>query len=155
LIDLASKAIGVDSVELRRRNIISSFPHVTAMGMKIDGGRFAAIWKTPSDTPIVTVLVGTPRAPPRAGARDRSRGHDTAQEPGSRRPNDALRRASGQAWSIGVSDGVFQIGRETAAVDLHPHGRDMREGRDDVAPAQSTESTPIALLARSIKRSIM
>ncbi|MBS0222491.1 MAG: xanthine dehydrogenase family protein [Proteobacteria bacterium] len=42
LVDLAAKAVGVDSVDLRRRNIISSFPHVTAMGMKIDGGRFAA-----------------------------------------------------------------------------------------------------------------
>ena len=42
LIDLAAKTIGVDSVELRRRNILSSFPHVTAMGMKIDGGRFAS-----------------------------------------------------------------------------------------------------------------
>jgi carbon-monoxide dehydrogenase large subunit len=42
LIDLAAKAICVDAIELRRRNIISAFPHVTAMGMKIDGGRFAA-----------------------------------------------------------------------------------------------------------------
>lgn len=42
LIDLAAKQTGIDALELRRRNIISSFPHVTAMGMKIDGGRFAA-----------------------------------------------------------------------------------------------------------------
>ena len=42
LIDLAAKTISIDSIELRRRNIISVFPHVTAMGMKIDGGRFAA-----------------------------------------------------------------------------------------------------------------
>jgi carbon-monoxide dehydrogenase large subunit len=33
---------GIDAVELRRRNIIGRFPHRTAMGMTIDGGRFAA-----------------------------------------------------------------------------------------------------------------
>ena len=42
LVDIAAREIGIDAVELRRRNMISSFPHVTAMGMKIDGGRFAA-----------------------------------------------------------------------------------------------------------------
>ncbi len=42
LVDLAARQTGIDAVELRRRNMISSFPHVTAMGMKIDGGRFAA-----------------------------------------------------------------------------------------------------------------
>ncbi|MBO0712328.1 MAG: xanthine dehydrogenase family protein [Acetobacteraceae bacterium] len=41
LIDLSAKRTGIDAIELRRRNIISSFPHVTAMGMTIDGGRFA------------------------------------------------------------------------------------------------------------------
>lgn len=42
LIDRAARALDTDAVDLRRRNIILSFPHVTAMGMKIDGGRFAA-----------------------------------------------------------------------------------------------------------------
>jgi len=42
LIDLAATETGIEAIELRRRNFISSFPHVTAMGMKIDGGRFAA-----------------------------------------------------------------------------------------------------------------
>ena len=42
LVDLAAKRTGIDPVELRRRNIISTFPYRTAMGMQIDGGRFAA-----------------------------------------------------------------------------------------------------------------
>ena len=42
LVDLAAAQLGVDAVELRRRNIIATFPHRTAMGMQIDGGRFGA-----------------------------------------------------------------------------------------------------------------
>ena len=42
LVNLASVRTGIDAVKLRRRNIISRFPHRTAMGMKIDGGRFGA-----------------------------------------------------------------------------------------------------------------
>ena len=42
LVNLASLRTGIDAVKLRRRNIICKFPHHTAMGMKIDGGRFGA-----------------------------------------------------------------------------------------------------------------
>jgi aerobic carbon-monoxide dehydrogenase large subunit len=42
LVNLAAAKTGIDAIELRRRNIIGTFPHRTAMGMKIDGGRFAA-----------------------------------------------------------------------------------------------------------------
>ncbi len=42
LIDIAARQTGLDAVELRRRNVVSSFPHVTAMGMKIEDGRFGA-----------------------------------------------------------------------------------------------------------------
>jgi carbon-monoxide dehydrogenase large subunit len=42
LVDIAAHRIGIDALELRRRNIIGTFPHRTAMGMLIDGGRFAA-----------------------------------------------------------------------------------------------------------------
>ena len=42
LVNLASARTGIDAVKLRRRNIIRRFPHRTAMGMKIDGGRFGA-----------------------------------------------------------------------------------------------------------------
>lgn len=42
LVDVAAARTGIDAVKLRRRNIIGRFPHHTAMGMKIDGGRFKA-----------------------------------------------------------------------------------------------------------------
>src|SRR5262249_25278849 len=42
LIDSAARRIGCDPVTLRRRNMISEFPHRTALGMAIDCGRFAA-----------------------------------------------------------------------------------------------------------------
>ena len=41
LIDAAAAVTGIDPIELRRRNLISAFPHRTAMGTTIDGGRFA------------------------------------------------------------------------------------------------------------------
>ena len=42
LVDLAARRIGIDALELRRRNLIASFPHRTAMGMTIDCGAFGA-----------------------------------------------------------------------------------------------------------------
>jgi carbon-monoxide dehydrogenase large subunit len=42
LVDLAAIRTGIDATKLRRRNIVGKFPHHTAMGMKIDGGRFKA-----------------------------------------------------------------------------------------------------------------
>ena len=42
LVDLAARKLGVDALELRRRNMMSAFPYRSAMGMLIDGGRFAA-----------------------------------------------------------------------------------------------------------------
>src|SRR4051812_1447218 len=40
LVDLAAVKTAIDAVKLRRRNIVSKFPHRTAMGMNIDGGGF-------------------------------------------------------------------------------------------------------------------
>jgi carbon-monoxide dehydrogenase large subunit len=42
LIDAAAPITGIDRVELRRRNLVRSFPHRTAMATTIDGGAFAA-----------------------------------------------------------------------------------------------------------------
>ena len=41
LIDAAAVATGMDRIALRRCNLVSAFPHHTAMGTTIDGGRFA------------------------------------------------------------------------------------------------------------------
>ena len=42
LIDTAARRCGFDAVQLRRLNAFSTFPHRTALGMNVDGGRFAA-----------------------------------------------------------------------------------------------------------------
>src|SRR6185295_17344307 len=42
LVDIASVRTGIGAIKLRRRNIVRRFPHRTAMGMTIDGGRFGA-----------------------------------------------------------------------------------------------------------------
>ncbi|BDG74446.1 carbon monoxide dehydrogenase [Roseomonas fluvialis] len=42
LVDLAARRTGIDATELRRRNLIATFPHRTAMGMNIDCGEFRA-----------------------------------------------------------------------------------------------------------------
>lgn len=42
LVDLASRRLNIDPVELRRRNLVRSFPYQKALGTVIDCGRFAA-----------------------------------------------------------------------------------------------------------------
>jgi carbon-monoxide dehydrogenase large subunit len=39
-IEVAARTLGFDPAELRRKNLIASFPHRTAMGMNIDSGGF-------------------------------------------------------------------------------------------------------------------
>jgi len=41
LIDAAAPVVGIDRIELRRRNLVQHFPHRTAMCTTIDGGVFA------------------------------------------------------------------------------------------------------------------
>jgi carbon-monoxide dehydrogenase large subunit len=48
LVDRAARRLGIDPVELRRRNLIRDFPYRTALGMTIDSGRFAASLETAS-----------------------------------------------------------------------------------------------------------
>jgi len=42
LVELAARRLGIDPVELRRRNLIRDFPYRGALGITIDSGRFAA-----------------------------------------------------------------------------------------------------------------
>jgi carbon-monoxide dehydrogenase large subunit len=42
LVELAARRLGIDPVELRRRNLIAEFPYKSALGMNIDCGRFGA-----------------------------------------------------------------------------------------------------------------
>jgi carbon-monoxide dehydrogenase large subunit len=49
LVELAARRLGIDPVELRRRNLIRDFPYRSALGMVIDSGRFAANLDTASE----------------------------------------------------------------------------------------------------------
>ncbi len=40
LAEAAARRLGIDPVEIRRRNAVDAFPHTTAMGTRLDGGRF-------------------------------------------------------------------------------------------------------------------
>ncbi|MFZ2007405.1 MAG: xanthine dehydrogenase family protein molybdopterin-binding subunit [Stellaceae bacterium] len=42
LVELAARRLGIDPVELRRRNLISQFPYRKALGTTVDSGKFAA-----------------------------------------------------------------------------------------------------------------
>jgi aerobic carbon-monoxide dehydrogenase large subunit len=41
LIDISAAKLGIDALKLRRKNIVSRFPHPSAMGLSIEQGRFA------------------------------------------------------------------------------------------------------------------
>jgi carbon-monoxide dehydrogenase large subunit len=41
LVDRAARQLGIDPIELRRRNVISRFPYRSGLGVEIDCGRFA------------------------------------------------------------------------------------------------------------------
>ena len=41
VIDIAAAKLGMDALKLRRKNIVSRFPHASAMGLSIERGRFA------------------------------------------------------------------------------------------------------------------
>jgi aerobic carbon-monoxide dehydrogenase large subunit len=42
LVDLAARRLGIDPIELRRRNVVGRFPYKSGLGVEIDCGRFAA-----------------------------------------------------------------------------------------------------------------
>ena len=42
LMDLAAKRLNVDRFELRKRNAMHNFPHKTALGQTVDGGKFSS-----------------------------------------------------------------------------------------------------------------
>ena len=54
LVELAARRLGIDPVELRRRNMINTFPYRKALGATVDSGRFAAnldaaaVWARPA-----------------------------------------------------------------------------------------------------------
>ncbi|HEY1259945.1 MAG TPA: xanthine dehydrogenase family protein molybdopterin-binding subunit [Stellaceae bacterium] len=75
LVDLAARRTGRDPIELRRRNMIAAFPYRSALGMTIDGGRFAA---NLDDAAARADTAGFARRRAEAAARGRLRGRGVA-----------------------------------------------------------------------------
>jgi len=119
LIDLSAKRTGIDAIELRRRNIMSSFPHVTAMRMTIDGGRFAA---NLDEAVAVADLAGLGRR--RAASRERGllrgMGLSCFLETARGAPNEVARVAVRSDSTVLISVGTQSNGQghETAYAQI-------------------------------------
>ncbi len=95
--DKAARAAGLDPFEIRRRNIITAFPHDTATGERLDSGDYAALL-------------------------DRL---EAASDYAALRARQAERRAAGQVVGLGLALYIEPCGRgwESAKLTLLPDGR--------------------------------
>jgi carbon-monoxide dehydrogenase large subunit len=107
LVDDAARVIGIDRVELRRRNLIRSFPHRTPLGLEYDSGDFER---------CLDVALSLAAAPPvgdgEASSGDRVRGSGVAV---------FVERAGGQ-WE-GAEVEVEPSGRVVVRSSSSPHGQ--------------------------------
>jgi carbon-monoxide dehydrogenase large subunit len=104
LVDDAARALGIDPVALRRRNLIREFPHRTPLGFTYDSGDYARCLDT-----ALSLVDGVVTAPPRPG---RVRGTGVGMY---------VERAGGQWESADVS--VAPTGRVLVRSSASPHGQ--------------------------------
>ena len=112
LVDEAARQTGIDRVELRRRNLIRTFPHTTPTGLVYDSGDFERCLDLAlelSDQPAAPATATA--APATATAAPTT----TTPPPGE----DDCVRGTGIAVYIERAGGAF----ESAAIDLLPDGR--------------------------------
>ena len=103
-VDLAARRLGLDPVELRRRNLIRSFPHRSALGFTYDSGDYARCLD------LALELLGD--APQGVGGADRAVGTGVAMY---------VERAGGNWESARISIGAD--GRVIARSGSTPHGQ--------------------------------
>jgi aerobic carbon-monoxide dehydrogenase large subunit len=103
-VDLAARRLGLDPVELRRRNLIRSFPYRSALGFTYDSGDYARCLD------LALELLGD--APRRVGGEDRAVGNGVAMY---------VERAGGNWESARISIGAD--GRVIARSGSTPHGQ--------------------------------
>ena len=109
-IDAAARELGIDPVDLRRRNLVRAFPYRTALGWTYDSGDYercldtalellgprsravaATCWSAPASRSASSARAGCTSTPRSASATDgdgRRRGRVDADRPG---PRDAVR----------------------------------------------------------------
>ena len=98
-LDAAARELGIDPVELRRRNLVRSFPYRTALGWTYDSGDFERCLDR-----AVELIAEEPEAPGAASAATGRRRH-AAPRPGALRTCSSAR---GVALSVERSGGLFE-----------------------------------------------
>ena len=137
-IDAAARELGIDPLELRRRNLVRSFPYRTALGWTYDSGDFERCLDT------ALALLG-PRQRTRAraaaaGARVDGRPGRTARRPRARpaaRARDVL-VGTGVALCVERSGGLFEhatVRREDERLRRHRRLDAVRPGPRDAVRA--------------------
>jgi aerobic carbon-monoxide dehydrogenase large subunit len=113
LVDKAARQTGIDRVELRRRNLIRSFPCRTATGLEYDSGDFERC--------LDLALELADRDSPRAGRTQRS-GEAAATRTGrTQRSGEAAATRTGSGLAVYVERAGG--GLESAEIELLPGGR--------------------------------
>ncbi|MBS0522853.1 MAG: xanthine dehydrogenase family protein molybdopterin-binding subunit [Proteobacteria bacterium] len=118
-IEAAARTLGFDPAELRRKNLIASFPHRTAMGMNIDSGGFV----DNLDRAVVLADVAgfeTRRAEARARGRLRGLGIACFLETSRGAPNEGaeIRFETDGAVTVAVGTESNGQGHETAYAQI-------------------------------------
>jgi aerobic carbon-monoxide dehydrogenase large subunit len=118
-IDAAARQLGLDALELRRRNLVRSFPYKTALGWTYDSGDFERCL----DTALALLGPRAWTAAPDAGERRAPAGWAS--------PPPAVERRE-VLVGVGVALSVERSG------GLHEHATVRRDGEDFVVSAGST-----------------
>ena len=123
LVEMAARQSGIDPVELRLRNLVSSMPHATPTGESLDAGNYRAALE-------------------RACAR-----FDYAGE----RREQARRRAAGEVLGIGLALYVEPCGQgwESARVSLLPGGR-VKVASGSASQGQGHQTSYAAIAAEAL-----
>jgi carbon-monoxide dehydrogenase large subunit len=107
LVDDAARAVGIDRIELRRRNLIRRFPHRTPLGLTYDSGDYEGCLDA-----ALSLLAAAPSSDPSGPDHDRVRGTGVAM---------FVERAGGQWESATVE--VEPDGRLVVSSSSSPHGQ--------------------------------
>ena len=115
LMDKAAIELGIDHLELRRRNFITTFPYTTQMGMTVDCGDFAACMDMALEAADWTGFADR-RARSQAQGKLRGIGLASFLEGAGGRPEELMRVRVEEDGSVNIFCGTFSHGQGHATV---------------------------------------